>query len=98
MAALLRAPSAWFPLLVSGAAMALVLGYAALFGVASNAQPPDEGAPARLFQLLMLAEVALIALFAMRWLPRAPREAAAILALQATLAAVPVATILILEA
>lgn len=97
MRLLWTAPSAWLPMLISAAAMALVLGYAALFGVAGNPQPHDEGAPARLFQLLLLAEAAVIGLFALRWLPRAPRAAATILALQMVLAAVPVATILILE-
>jgi hypothetical protein len=58
----------------------------------------DEGAPARLFQLLMVVEAVSIAFFAIRWVPEAPRPAIAILALQLLLAAIPVGTIIFLEA
>ena len=43
---------------------------------------PDEGTAAHLFQLLMPAQVPIVAYFAITWLPRAPRQALAVLALQ----------------
>ena len=46
----LKQPSAFLPLLLSGAALALVLGHAAIYGVVHAA---DEGTPAHLFQLLV---------------------------------------------
>lgn len=65
---------------MSFVAIVIVFGHAALFGIDHET---DEGTPAHIFQLLILAQVPLVAYFAMRWLPEAPREAAQILALQA---------------
>ena len=42
----------------------------------------DEGALAHLWQLLMVAQLPLIAFFACRWLRRAPRQALTILGVQ----------------
>ena len=75
----LKQPSAFIPLVMSLAALALVLGHVAVFGIIHEA---DEGTPAHLFQILMAGQVPVIAFFAMKWLPRAPREALLILALQ----------------
>ena len=58
----------------------------------------EEGAPARLFQLILLAELAAIGMFAVRWLPEAPRPASRILAAQVVLAALPIVLITVLEA
>jgi len=91
---LLRSPTAFVPLLLSAVALALVLVWVALFGVARNA---DEGAPARLFQLLMGLQLLIIAAFAVEWLPRAPRPALLVLALQLGAALLPLATIIVLE-
>jgi len=76
---MLKQPSAFLPLVCSAAALATVLGYLALFGPVQQA---DEGAAARLFQLLLLAEVPIIGYFAISWLPRAPRQAIPVLGLQ----------------
>jgi hypothetical protein len=51
-----------------------------MFGTAREA---DEGTAAHLFQLLMVAEVPIVAFFAIKWLPRAPKQALQVLALQA---------------
>ena len=91
---LLRTPTAFVPLLLSAVALALVLVWVALFGVVRNA---DEGAPARLFQLLMGLQLLIIAAFAVEWLPRAPRPALLVLALQLGAALLPLATIIVLE-
>ena len=76
---LLRRPSAYLPLVMSLAALALVLGHVALYGVTREA---DEGAAAHLWQLLMAAQLPVIAWFAVTSLPRDPRRALGVLALQ----------------
>jgi hypothetical protein len=78
-----RPPSTLLPLVPSLAALALVLGHAALIGVVHQ---PDEGAAAHVFQLLIAAQVPLLALFVAKWLHRAPRQVVKVLALQAAIA------------
>jgi hypothetical protein len=87
-------PTAWLPFVVSLAALAFVLGYAAAFGAVAH---DAEHAPARFFQMLMLVQVALIAMFAARWLPRAPRSAALIVAAQILATSLPIATLVYVE-
>jgi hypothetical protein len=77
--ALLRRPSALIPVFMSLTALALVLGYAAMFGTARQA---DEGTAAHLWQLLMAGQVPVIAFFALRWLAAEPRKAVPVVALQ----------------
>ncbi len=74
----LKQPSAFLPLIMSLVVVAVGLREAAIFGW----HQPDEGAAAHLFQLLIPAEVPIVAYFAISWLPRAPRQALAVLALQ----------------
>jgi hypothetical protein len=76
----LRRPSALIPIAMSLAALSLVLGHIALFGGARQA---DEGTAAHLWQLLMAGQIPVIAFFAVKWLPRSPRMALMVLALQA---------------
>jgi hypothetical protein len=57
----MRQPSAFLPLAMSLAALAIVLGHAAVFGIVHEA---DEGTAAHLFQLLMAAQVPVVAFFA----------------------------------
>ncbi|MEW5702078.1 MAG: hypothetical protein AB1792_07615 [Candidatus Zixiibacteriota bacterium] len=64
---------------MSLAALAIVLGHMALFGVVREA---DEGTAAHVFQLLMAVQTPIIAFFALKWLPQAPRQALQVLALQ----------------
>ncbi|MEO7050836.1 MAG: hypothetical protein ABI128_04150 [Rhodanobacter sp.] len=78
----LKRPSAFLPLAMSVAALVLVLVHVATVGVAA-ARQPDEGATAHIFQLLLVAQVPLVAFFAIKWLPRAPRIFVPVLALQA---------------
>ena len=56
---------------------------------------PDEGIAAHLFQLLMPVEAVLITIYAFTWLPRTPRLAAAVLALQIGLALAIVGTVFV---
>jgi hypothetical protein len=78
--AVVRQPSAWLPLAMSLTALALVLGHIALYGAVREA---DEGTAAHLWQILMGGQLPVLAFFAVRWLPRAPRPALGVLALQA---------------
>jgi hypothetical protein len=90
----LRAPSAWIPFALSFVALAMAIGYAALAGVVAH---HDEGTPARTFQALLLVQAVAIAVFALRWLPRAPRWAGIVLVLQLVAAAIPVLVVVLLE-
>jgi hypothetical protein len=79
MTELLKRPSAFIPLAMSAGALATVIGYATMFGTARQA---DEGAAARIWQLLMGGQVPVAAVFAVKWLPTAPRQALAVMTLQ----------------
>jgi hypothetical protein len=76
----LRHPSAFLPIGMSLVAVAVVLTHLVLAG---TARQPDEGTAAHLWQLLMAGQLPIILFFAIRWLPTAPRQALAVLALQA---------------
>ena len=76
----IRQPSAFLPVAMSLVALALVLGHVALFGVVHEA---DEGTAAHIWQILMAVQVPIMAFFAIKWLPRTPKQALLILALQA---------------
>jgi hypothetical protein len=89
----LKHPSACIPLALSLIALAMVLVHAAVFGVVHEA---DEGAAAHIFQLLMVAQIPVVAFFAIKWLPRAPRPALTILALQAAAALAAIAAVFFL--
>ena len=83
--------SAWLPIALSVAALAVLAVHVGLHGSAPQA---DEGAAAHLWQLLMLLQAPVVLWFATQWLPRHPRPASAVLALQglaALLAVWPVA-------
>ncbi len=75
---LFKQPSALIPLGMSLAALALVLGHAAIYGVVHEV---DEGTPAHLWQILMAAQLPIVAYFMLKWLPRRPRESLQVLAL-----------------
>lgn len=77
---LIRQPSAFLPLAMSLAALTLVLGHAAVFGIVHEA---DEGAAAHIWQILMAAQLPLVAYFMLKWLPRRPGESLQVLALLA---------------
>ncbi len=77
---IIRRPSAFLPVAMSLTALSIVLGYVAIFGAVRQ---PDEGATAHLWQLLMAGQLPVVAFFAIKWLPRAPRQTLCVLALQA---------------
>src|SRR5438477_1448135 len=63
---LLKRPSALLPVAMSIGALAVVIGYAVMFG---TARQPDEGAAAHIWQLLMAGQLPVVAFFAIKWLP-----------------------------
>lgn len=81
-------------MVMSLAALALVLGHVALYGTVRQA---DEGASARIYQLLMAAQIPVIGFFAIEWLARAPRQALAVLALQGAAVLLALATLFFFE-
>lgn len=76
---LVKLPSGWVPMGMSLAALAVVTGQVALFGTTRQA---DEGAAAHLWQIFVVAQLPVMAFFAIKWLPRASRQAVGVLALQ----------------
>ena len=76
---IMQKPSAFLPLAMSFAALGTVLVHVAMFGVAREA---DEGTAAHIWQILMAAQIPIVAFFAIKWLPRTPRQALLVLALQ----------------
>ncbi|MFY9561823.1 MAG: hypothetical protein WAQ52_16435 [Terriglobales bacterium] len=92
--AIVRHPSAFLPLAMSLTALALVLSHIAMFGVVREA---DEGATAHIWQLLMAGQMPVLAFFAIKWLPRAPRQTLYVLALQAGAALASMAPVFFLN-
>ena len=90
----LKHPSAFLPISMSLLAVAVVLTHIALLGTARQS---DEGAAAHLWQLLMAAQMPIVAFFVVRWLPRAPRCALPVLALQIACATAAVAPVYFLH-
>ena len=90
----MKKPSAWVPLAMSLAALAMVLGHVAMFGAAREA---DEGTAAHIWQILMAAQLPIAAFFAIKWLPRTPKQALLVLVLQATAALAALAPVFFLN-
>ena len=84
---MMKRPSAFLPLAMSLAALSMVLGSMARDCVVHAAcvvvREADEGAIAHLWQILMAGQMPILAFFAIKWLPRAPKQTLYVLALQA---------------
>jgi hypothetical protein len=92
--ALLKHPSAFLPVVMSLGAVATVMVFMALHGTAPQA---DEGAAAHIWQLLMAVQVPIVMFFAIKWVPRSPRRAVPILALQVGAALAAMAPVFLLH-
>lgn len=90
----LKHPSAFLPVAMSLGALAAVLMFVASHGTAPQA---DEGAAAHIWQLLMAAQVPIVLFFAIKWLPRSPRQAMPILGLQVGAALAAMAPVFLLH-
>jgi hypothetical protein len=97
--AILKHPSAFLPLAMSLTALG-VLFAAAIYGILHGAhgiiRQPDEGTAAHLWQLLMAGQLPVLLFFAIKWLPRAPRQTLYVLALQAGAALASMAPVFLL--
>jgi hypothetical protein len=91
--AMLRHPTAIVPMAMSLGALAMVAWYVASYGTAPQ---PDEVAQVHLWRLLIAGQLPFAAYFALRWLPRVPRQALAVLALQLGAVALAVAPVAML--
>ena len=91
---MIQRPSAFVPVAMSFAALALALIHIITSGAAREA---DEGTAAHLWQLLMAAQIPLIAFFAIRWLPQSPGSALLVLALQTAAALAALAPVYLLN-
>ena len=94
LSTMMKQPSAFLPVAMSLAALATVLIHVAIFGPAREG---DEGTAAHLWQLLMGAQVPIVMFFAIKWLPRTPRQALPVLALQAVAALAALAPVYFLD-
>jgi hypothetical protein len=94
MKVLMKNPSAFLPVAMSLGALATIVLFIAFHGTAPQA---DEGAAAHIWQLLMAAQIPIILFFAIKWLPRSPRQAAPILAVQVGAALAAMAPVFLLH-
>src|SRR3984885_1607402 len=97
---MVRRPAAFLPLAMSLGALA-TLGIAAIYAIAHGApglvREPDEGTAAHLWQLLIAGQLPVLLFFAVKWLPRAPRQTLYVLALQAGAALASIAPVYFLN-
>ncbi len=89
-----RQPSALVPLGMALTALAVVLIHITVYGAAREA---DEGPTAHIWQLLMVAQLPALAVFGIRWLPKAPKQAMCVLALLVTAILAAVAPVFLLH-
>ena len=92
--AMFKKASAFLPVVMSFGALLTVLVFLSIFGVVHES---DEGTAAHIWQLLMAAQLPIIVFFAIKWLPRSPRQALYILALQAVAALAALAPVYFLK-
>ncbi len=91
---LVKQPTAFLPMAMSLTALAIVLGSLAIKGVVHQA---DEGTEAHLWQLLMAGQLPVLLFFAIKWLPRAPKQTLYVMALQAGAALASMAPVFFLK-
>ena len=90
----IKTPSATIPILMSLPALAVVLVQIVTAGIARQ---PDEGAAAHIWQLLVAGQLPVLLFFAVKWLPKVPRAALGVLALQAALIAASMTPVFLLK-
>ena len=88
---IIKKPSAWIPIALSLVVLTTMIIY---IGTHSTSKPQtDEGTGAHLFQLWLVAEVFLISIFAIKWLPHNRKQALRVLALQIVTVLLPMAIV-----
>jgi len=76
-------PAQWSALVPMALSLAALATFVAFLAIGRPAREPDEGTGAHLWQLLMAAQLPIAGVFALTWLPRAPRSGWVLLAVQA---------------
>ena len=94
LSTMIRRPSAFGPILMSLAALSIVLVFLAVHGPAPQ---KDEGAAAHIWQLLMVCQLPMIAFFAVKWIPQLPKQAIEVLGLQLLAAVAAMAPVFLLH-
>jgi hypothetical protein len=94
LSAIMRQPSAFLPVTMSLLALATLL---VAFITGGLVRETDEGTAAHIWQLLMGGQMPIVAYFAIKWLPQAPRQALYVLALQVGIALAALAPVFILK-
>ena len=94
LSAIMRQPSAFLPVTMSLLALATLL---VAFVTGGLVRETDEGTAAHVWQLLMGGQIPIVAYFAIRWLPQAPRQALYVLALQVGLVLAALAPVYLLH-
>lgn len=92
--AIVRQPAAFVPVAMSLTALTIVIIHISIYGVTHE---PDEGTAAHLWQLLMAGQLPVLLYFAIKYLPRAPRQTLYVLALQAGAALASMAPVFFLN-
>jgi hypothetical protein len=87
--ALLKKPSALFPIAVSIAALAFILVRGQMY---ESGADPEEGLHVSIFRFLLASQIPLILFFLWKWFPRKPNEALRVLALQLSAAVIAIFT------
>lgn len=90
MSLLLRKSSAWIPIALTALILSIMAVHLSVYGAVRET---DEGTVAHLFQIWIVLEVLTIGFFAFTSIPRAPRNALLVLALQIACALVPLAIV-----
>ena len=94
-----KQPSAFVPMAMSITALTM-LACVLISEIVQNGQiirEADEGTVAHLWQILMAGQLPIIAFFAIKWLPRAPKASLGVLALQAVSALASMAPVFLLK-
>jgi hypothetical protein len=92
--AIVRQPAAFVPVAMSLTALTIVIIHISIYGVTHD---PDEGTAAHLWQLLMAGQLPVLLYFAIKYLPRAPKQTLYVLALQAGAALASLAPVFFLN-
>jgi hypothetical protein len=87
MNSIIKKPSAWIPIAIPLIFLTYIVIYILIFGIVRQA---DEGTAAHLFQIWLALEPLMVGFFAFKWLPREPKPALFILALQIVSALLPI--------
>jgi len=91
---IIKKPGAWIPIVISLIFFAFIIIYITIFGIVRQ---KDEGTGAHLFQLWLVLEPLMVGFFAVKWLPRAPKQALPILTLQIIAALLPISVVFSLK-